>query len=126
MSDVPVTVLPSDADERKAYPICTGLLDYFPDALAAIANVSVAGSVQHHPGQGLFWDRAKPSCHADSLLRHLVDRGQLDKDNKRHSAKAAWHALALLQTEIETERAERNGTPIQLIASRASRWPGNG
>ena len=95
--------LPTDAKARKAVPLCTGLLDYFPDALAAVAEVSRVGSTQHHPDEPIHWDRDKSTDEADSLLRHLIDRGTLDIDGQRHSAKVAWRALALLQKEIEAD-----------------------
>lgn len=88
---------------RKAIPLATGVLDYFPDALAEVARVSQAGNDQHNPGQPLHWAREKSRDHADSLLRHLVDRGRIDTDGMRHSAKVAWRALALLQEELEAE-----------------------
>ena len=93
--------LPSDPHERKAVPIASGVLDYFPAALAAVAACSRAGNEQHHPGRPLHWDRAKSTDHADCIVRHLIDRGHIDTDGIRHSAKLAWRALALLQTELE-------------------------
>ncbi len=96
--------LPKDAKLRKAIPITTGVLDYFPDALVAVAQVSQAGNDQHHPGTSLHWDKSKSSDEADSLMRHLIDRGKIDSDGMRHSAKVAWRALALLQREIEGEK----------------------
>ena len=99
--------LPTEAKARKEIPICTGVLDYFPDALAAIAEVSKRGNDQHNPGEPLHWAREKSTDHADCIIRHLVDRGTLDVDGGRHSAKLAWRALALLQTEIEAELLER-------------------
>lgn len=98
--------LPTDPAARKATPIATGVLDYFPLALAEIARVSKAGNDQHNPGQPLHWDKTKSLDHADCLMRHLVDRGTVDTDGQRHSAKVAWRALALLQTELE-----QGGTP---------------
>lgn len=95
--------LPTDAAERKAIPMARGLLDYFPDALAAIANVSRVGNEQHNPGQPIHWSKHLSTDHADCLVRHLLDRGSLDTDGLRHSAKMAWRALAMLQTEIENE-----------------------
>jgi hypothetical protein len=82
------------------------VVDYFPDALAAVAEVSRIGNDQHNPGQPLHWDKTKSTDHADSLMRHLVQRGTHDSDGARHSAKVAWRALALLQVEIENS-AER-------------------
>lgn len=97
--------LPSDKQERKRTPIASGVVDYFPDALAAIAQVSWIGNEQHNPGQPLHWDRLKSTDEADALMRHFIQRGTLDEDGTRHSAKVAWRALALLQKEIENEKA---------------------
>ena len=107
MSNAPKrsATLPKDAQDRKAHPIATGVLDYFPDAIAAIAHVSFIGNEQHNPGKPLHWDRSKSGDEADALMRHFVERGTLDNDGMRHSAKVAWRALALLQKEIEAERA---------------------
>lgn len=99
--------LTTDPQARKDVPLATGLLDYFPDALAAVAATSLQGSRQHHPDEPLHWDKNKSTDHADCLLRHLVDRGKLDTDGISHTAKVAWRALALLQTEIETMREEK-------------------
>lgn len=97
--------LPIDPAERKGIPLATGVLDYFPDALAAVAEVSRIGNEQHNPGQPLHWAKGKSTDHADCAVRHLVDRGTRDTDGGRHTAKAAWRVLALLQMEIEAERA---------------------
>lgn len=96
-------MLPADAQGRKDTPMATGVLDYFPDALAEVARVSRAGNDQHNPGQPLHWAREKSTDHADCIMRHLSERGTLDTDGQRHSAKVAWRALALLQTELEAE-----------------------
>ena len=101
------TNLPADAAARKARPITTGVLDYFPDALAEVAYCSKVGNDQHNPGQPLHWAKHKSTDEADALVRHLIERGTVDTDGVRHSAKVAWRALALLQREIETERAAR-------------------
>lgn len=103
--NAPTTLPLSEAARRKQFPIATGCLDYFPDALAEIAHVSLVGNNQHNPGQPLHWDRAKSPDEADALLRHLKDRGKMDSDGIRHTAKVAWRALALLQKELEAERA---------------------
>jgi len=98
--------LPTDAKARKAVPIATGCIDYFPDALAAVAECSMAGNQQHMPGQPLYWDKSKSQDEADALMRHFVERGTRDTDGQRHSAKVAWRALALLQREIDAERSD--------------------
>lgn len=98
-------VLPTDAKERKAIPIATGCLDYFPAALIEIAKISKAGNDQHNPGQPLHWSRGKSTDHADTIVRHFLERGTVDTDGTRHSAKLAWRALALLQEELEAAGA---------------------
>jgi hypothetical protein len=83
-------------------PLATGLLDYFPDALVAVAQLSKAGNDKHNPGQPLHWSRGKSSDHADCIQRHMLDRGTVDEeDGVRHSVKVAWRALAQLQEELE-------------------------
>jgi hypothetical protein len=98
------TTLPTSAAERKKYPISSGVLDYFPDALVAISNLSQKGNDQHNPGNPLHWDRSKSGDEADTMMRHFLQRGTLDTDGVRHSTKMAWRALALLQKEIESEQ----------------------
>jgi hypothetical protein len=89
------------AEARKNTPIARGVLDYFPLAIAEVARVSKAATDQHHPDKPMHWDRSKSTDHADCIVRHLIDRGKLDTDGQRHSAKVAWRALALLQEELE-------------------------
>jgi len=104
--------VPSDAAERKNLPICRGVIDYFPLALLAVAEVSRVGNDQHNPGEPLHWARSKSTDHADCILRHLIDRGKLDSDSLRHSAKLAWRALALLQEELENDRSDPGSTKL--------------
>jgi hypothetical protein len=91
----------ASAKERKVIPIATGVIDYFPDALAAVAHCSFVGNEQHNPGTALHWDRSKSGDEGDALIRHFMQRGTMDNDGVLHSAKVAWRALALLQKEIE-------------------------
>lgn len=93
-----------DAAERKKMPVCTGVFDYFPDALMEVARVSYEGTSQHHPEKALHWDKSKSKDEADALARHLLERGTRDTDGMRHTAKVAWRALALLQRELDREK----------------------
>ena len=93
---------------RKKQPVASGVLDYFPDAIVAVSEVSQVGNDQHNPGQPLFWNREKSGDEADSLMSHFMRRGLRDADGVRHSAKAAWRALALLQKEIEADGQNRS------------------
>lgn len=97
------TTLPTSAEERKRYPVASGVLDYFADALVAISHLSYIGNEQHNPGQPLHWNRSKSGDEADTAMRHFLERGKRDKDGVRHTVKFAWRALALLQKEIEGE-----------------------
>lgn len=94
-------MLPTVKSDRKALPICSGVLDYFPLAIAEVSKASVAGQRQHLNGEKLRWDRSKSTDEADALVRHLLERGKVDADGVRHSAKVAWRALAMLQKELE-------------------------
>lgn len=96
--------LPTDPQERKRYPVASGVLDYFPDAIVALANLSWQGNEQHNPGQPLHWARGKSTDEADTAIRHFLQRGTLDTDGQRHTAKFVWRGLALLQKEIEAEQ----------------------
>jgi hypothetical protein len=94
----------TDKDKRKQIPIYSGVLKYFPDAIAEVAKCSYAGNQQHHPDKPLHWDRSKSTDELDALVRHLMESGQTDTDGIRHSAKVAWRALAHLQKELENEK----------------------
>lgn len=91
--------------DRKAYPVFTGLLMYFPDACAAVANCSYLANEQHNKGEPMHWAKEKSIGTGDEILRHLMQRDSLDSDGIRHSAKVAWRALEFLQRQIEAERA---------------------
>tara|TARA_B110000914_G_C15166364_1_gene310730 strand:+ start:136 stop:540 length:405 start_codon:yes stop_codon:yes gene_type:complete len=93
-----------DAVSRKQTPVFSGVLQYFPDAIRAVARCSFVGNEQHNPDKPLHWDRAKSGDELDALTRHLLDAGTLDTDGVRHSTKVAWRGLANLQKEIENER----------------------
>ena len=94
-------MLPKDAKARKNVPIYSGVLMYFPDAIAEVAELSRIGNEQHNPGAPLHWDRSKSGDELDALTRHLMEAGTVDTDGVRHSAKVVWRALANLQKEIE-------------------------
>lgn len=93
--------LPDTAEERKGVPIGSGVLDYFPLAVAYVAKVSKAGNDQHNPGQPLHWARGKSTDHWDCVVRHGLERGTFDTDGLRHTGKLVWRAMALLQEELE-------------------------
>ncbi len=98
--------LPTTAKERKDIPLFSGLIRYFPDALAAVAELSRIGNDQHNPGKPLHWDRSKSQDELDALCRHLWDAGTIDTDKVRHSTKVAWRSLANLQKELEAAKVK--------------------
>lgn len=102
--------LPTSAADRKTVPLWSGLMQYFPDALVAVAHLSYVGNQQHNPGQPLHWAREKSTDQEDTLMRHLLERGTVDIDGIRHSAKVAWRALAMLQLEIEAAQDSKESS----------------
>jgi len=93
---------------RKATPIFSGVLRYFPDALAEVAALSHAGNEKHNPGEPLHWARSKSTDQLDCVMRHLMEAGTVDTDGFYHDVKVAWRALANLQELLERVR----GLPI--------------
>lgn len=103
-------LIEGSSEHRKSYPIAEGLIDYFPDALAEVSNVSWVGNQKHNPGEPMHHARGKSTDHANCIARHLMERGGYDtvvvagvEHRIRHSAALAWRALALLQEELEKE-----------------------
>lgn len=87
---------PEDSAERKTYPVHSGVMRYFPAALAKVAHHSYLGNEKHNPGEPLHWARGKSDDHLDAAGRHLIE-GDL--------AGAAWRILAALQLQCEAEGA---------------------
>jgi hypothetical protein len=96
----PVKLFPEGADARNKIPLAA-LFDYFPLAMIEIAKVIQAGNDQHNPGEPVHWAREKSTDHGNKVFRHWLERGTLDSDGTRHTAKAAWRVLAELETECE-------------------------
>lgn len=100
MNDLQTTargIFPSDAKERKTFPMYRGLIKYFPNALAAVANLSYRGNQQHHPDKPLHWDQDKSTDEADALIRHLIEGDYVA---------VAWRALALVERHLTGELRE--------------------
>ena len=89
------------AEKRKATPVFSGFIKYFPLAIQEVARCSLKANEQHNPNTPVHWDRAKSGDELDALARHLIDAGTFDDDGIRHSAKVAWRALANLEKELE-------------------------
>lgn len=90
------------SEERKQYPMSSGLLDYFPDSLALISHISWLGNEKHNPGQPLHHARGKSTDHADCVIRHHSTRGQPENGVPlMHMAEEGWRVLAMLQEALE-------------------------
>lgn len=99
--------LPTEDKDRKALPIWTGCLMYFPDVWAEIAKVSKVGNDQHNPGEPLHWERGKSMDQMNTAIRHMLDHGSgnlFDVKGEYHLAKAIWRLCAELQLTIEKDR----------------------
>lgn len=103
-----MSLLPTDKEERKTLPIGTGVLDYFPLALAEVSKASLAGNKQHLEGQPLHWDRSKSSDDEDALIRHYLERYEIDTDGVAVCGKLAWRALAVAEKILEARKERSN------------------
>lgn len=98
-------LFPEDSAERKTYPVFSGLLQYFPAALVAVAHHSYVGNAKHNPDQPLHHDRAKSGDELDAMVRHAMEGDYVGM---------AWRALSQLQ-----KHCEANGAPIASGARNA-------
>jgi hypothetical protein len=99
-------MLPTDDKARKALPYWTFLTEYFLEAWMAVANVAIAGNLQHNPGEKLHWAREKSTDQMNTAFRHMLDYAQgtkVDTDGQYHLAKAIWRLSAQLQLDIEAD-----------------------
>ena len=83
--------LPTDAAERKAHPVYSGFIKYFPHAIAAVSHLSYKGNQQHHPDKPLHWDMSKSADELDAMMRHVIDEDW---------EQVAWRALANLERKL--------------------------
>tara|TARA_R110000824_G_scaffold123352_4_gene281110 strand:- start:1703 stop:2275 length:573 start_codon:yes stop_codon:yes gene_type:complete len=83
--------LPTDAAARKTYPIYSGFIKNWPNAIAAVSHLSYKGSQQHHPDKPVHWDMSKSGDELDALMRHMID-GDWEQ--------VAWRAMANLERKL--------------------------
>ena len=123
--DTRTLTLPTDSATRKEYPLLSGVLKYFPAALAGVSRISKTGNDKHNPGEPLHHARGKSMDHSDCIVRHLMDTEDLIAARKRgdpaatpdaillEAGQLAWRALAYVQ-----ELHERyGGAPLAPGAS---------
>jgi hypothetical protein len=83
-----------------------GLVDYFPRAITAVAEISTFGASKY-AWKG--WEGVEDGVarYSDAMVRHLTKEAQgeiLDSDSGlRHAAHAAWGALARLELMLREE-----------------------
>lgn len=94
--------LPADSAARKRIPMFSGLLAYFPDALAAVAEHSFDSNEKHNPGEPLHWSREKSSDHLDCIVRHMTDIAT-GADKIAELKAVVWRGLAELQLTLEAK-----------------------
>jgi hypothetical protein len=108
-----------DSAARKATPIFSGVMRYFPDALAAVARLSKKGNDKHNPGEPLHWSREKSTDHGDCIARHQITFDQIDPESgEYHAAGVAWRALAQLQLLEEAKRLGDLAGPMGKVEPR--------
>ena len=90
--------LPTDAKERKAVPVYSGFVKYFPLSMAAVAKLSAEGNEQHNPGSELHWDRTKSGDEMDALMRHIIGEDWVE---------VAWRAMANLEKHLENSNSQK-------------------
>lgn len=102
-------ILSNDSEERKNTPIYSGVIKYFPLALAAVARHSKRGNDKHNPGQPLHWAREKSTDHEDCIARHLVDIDtyNAELDEYEDAVAIVWRGLAKLQLLEEKRLAAK-------------------
>lgn len=97
-------------DSGKA-PIFQGVLDYFPRAISAVAEVSAFGA-EKYAWKG--WESVPNGFirYSDAMSRHIVKEafGEIDDGENGtgclHAAQVAWNALARL--ELKLREGEEN------------------
>jgi len=111
-------LLPSDPSERKKIPVYSGVIRYFPDAIAEVAIISREGNDQHNPGTELHWDRSKSTDELDAMMRHVLDGanpGQCINQRIKEAAARTWRSLADLQKLCEKRDSPKAQPPVNII-----------
>lgn len=97
---------PTDSKKRLEYPIFTGVLMYFADAMAAMARHSLMSFKQHNPNGKIGWDPTKSVGTLDQAIRHAMeaqifhDAGLREK-SLEEAAAFQWRATEMNQRLIK-------------------------
>jgi hypothetical protein len=128
----PISPLPEDRTARKATPVWSGVLEYFPAAICAAARISKIGNDIHNPGEPLHHARGKSMDHTDCIARHLIDFQALkthvdvsggwatcETDTttaEEHLGNLVWRTMAYAQEQLE----EMGRAPLPPRARKAA------
>lgn len=99
-------------------PVIMGVLNYFPNALLAVAAVSEYGAKKYKLSLAdKNWMRVPDgrARYTDALGRHVVYEAIDPKDEESglyHDQMAAWNALARLELRIRADRDKVGSIPI--------------
>jgi hypothetical protein len=94
---------PTKAEKRKAIPVYSGFVQYFPNAIKEVAECSLKANIQHNGDEPLHWAMEKSKDELDALMRHLIDHAsgeEWDDDSIRHLTKVCWRSLAMLERTL--------------------------
>lgn len=109
LPDLPKVGVKLDAGKP---PLTMGVLNYFPNALLAVAYVSAYGVDKYNLAYAdKGWMRVPDghSRYSDALGRHLVKEADDPIDDESglyHDQMVAWNALARLELRIRADRAK--------------------
>lgn len=107
--------------ERKAEPVHSGALMYFPDAIAAVSRVSFKANVKHNPGEPMHWSRGKSTDQMDCAVRHTLTPERIDPETgEAELAQAAWRILAQLQLQEERRLIAAGIMPYSGVTNEAA------
>jgi hypothetical protein len=94
-------------------PVYQGLIDYFPRACMAVADISGFGAAKY---DWKGWESVPNGVarYSNAGFRHVfkeVIEGPYDKDSGMlHKAHAAWNAMAALELYMREQEQKQNGT----------------
>ena len=100
-------------------PLLRGVFAYFPNALAAVGNVSAYGAQKYNLDYAdKNWARVEGGLgrYGDALARHTTRHAAGESHDPEshllHVAHAAWNALAVLELVLATEPLVEVPPPI--------------
>lgn len=88
-------------DDSKKIPVVRGFLEYFPNAIAAVAEVSKFGATKYDWGNWRHVDNGVER-YTEALGRHFIAENEIDPESGlAHAAHTAWNAMARLELMLK-------------------------